>query len=187
MAQITRICLTGPESTGKSLLAERLAAHYGTVRVEEFSRDYAEARGGHLTYDDVETIARGQVALEEAATPDARGLIILDTDIISSIVYSSYCYGGRVPSFAEQRAASHLADLYLLLDVDVPFVPDRVRSSVEHRHSLYREFRAALDRFGARYEVVSGDWDARYARAVAAIDARLGSAGVDPARLRDSE
>lgn len=174
MAQITRICLTGPESTGKSVLADRLAAHYDTVRVEEFSRDYAEARDGRLTYDDVETIARGQVALEEAATPHARRLIILDTDVLSSIVYSSYCYGGRVPAFATRRAKSHLADLYLLMDVDVPFVPDRVRSSVEHRQSLYREFRATLERFGANHVVVSGGWEERYAKAVAAIDDMVG-------------
>jgi HTH-type transcriptional repressor of NAD biosynthesis genes len=172
MAEITRICLTGPESTGKSRLADRLAAHYGTVRVEEFSRDYAEARGGRLTYADVETIARGQIALEEEAMPRAKRLILLDTDIVSSVVYSSYCYGD-VPTFVTGRAEEHLADLYLLLDVDVPFVPDRVRSSAEHRASLDREFRSALDRFGARYELVSGSWESRFTRAVALIDALL--------------
>jgi len=171
MAQITRICLTGPESTGKSLLADRLAAHYGTVRVEEFSRDYAEARGGRLTYADVETIARGQIALEAEAAPHARRLVILDTDVVSSVVYSSYCYG-EVPQFVASRAAEHLADLYLLLDVDVPYVPDRVRSSIEHRQSLYREFRATLERLGATYKVVSGGWEQRFARAVRAIDSR---------------
>jgi NadR type nicotinamide-nucleotide adenylyltransferase len=167
MAQITRICLTGPESTGKSILADRLAAHYGTARVEEFSRGYAEARNGRLTYADVEAIARGQIALEGEASP-ANGLIILDTDVVSSVVYSSYHYG-NVPPFVSRRAAENLADLYLLMDVDIPYVPDRVRSSIEHRHALHREFRATLDHLGARYELVSGGWEDRFARAVAVI------------------
>lgn len=170
MAQIARICLTGPESTGKSLLAERLAAHYGTVSVPEFAREYAEGLGRELTFDDVEPIARGQAAVEEAATPRARRLIILDTDVLSSIVYGTFHYG-RAPEYALARAATRRADLYLLLDVDVPFVADPVRTPEAHRHELLARFRQTLERFGARWEVVSGSWEERYERAVALIDA----------------
>lgn len=170
MAKIARICLTGPESTGKSTLAARLAAHYGTVHVDEFARAYAERLGRELTFDDVEPIARGQLALEEAATPRARQLIVLDTDVVSSIVYSTFHYG-RAPEFALARAASHLADLYLLLDVDVPFVADPVRAPEEHRRALFALFRITLERFGARYDVVSGTWEERFDKAVALIDA----------------
>lgn len=173
MAQIARICLTGPESIGKTLLAERLAAHYGTVHVGEFAREYAEALDRELTFDDVEPIARGQVALEEAAAPHAREVIILDTDVISSIVYGTFHYG-RAPEYALHRAASHRADLYLLLDVDVPFVDDPVRTPAEHRHELFARFRATLERFGARYVVVSGSWDERFERAVALIGRLFG-------------
>lgn len=160
MAPIARICLTGPESTGKSTLAARLAAHYGTVHVPEFARQYAESLGRELTFDDVEPIARGQVALEEAAAPHARRLILLDTDVLSSIVYGEFHYG-RAPQYALDRAAMHLADLYLLLDIDVPFVADPVRTPEAHRPELLARFRATLERFGARYEVVSGSWEAR--------------------------
>lgn len=170
MAKIARICLTGPESTGKSTLAARLAAHYGTVHVDEFARTYAEGLARELTFDDVEPIARGQIALEEAATPRAHRMIVLDTDVVSSIVYGTFHYG-RAPEFALARAASHRADLYLLMDVDVPFVADPVRAPEEHRGELFARFRATLEQFGARYEVVSGTWEERYERAVALIDA----------------
>ena len=175
MAQIARICLTGPESTGKSALAARLAAHYGTVHVDEYARTYAEGLARELTFDDVEPIARGQLAREAEATPRARRLIVLDTDVVSSIVYATFHYG-RAPDFALARAASHRADLYLLLDVDVPFVFDPLRAPEEHRAELFALFRATLERLGARYAIVSGTWAERYEKAVALIDAlRLSS------------
>ncbi|HWS72247.1 MAG TPA: AAA family ATPase, partial [Thermoanaerobaculia bacterium] len=91
-------------------------------------------------------------------------------DVISSIVYGIFHYG-RAPEYALQRAATDPADLYLLLDVDVPFVADPVRAPAEHRQALFAQFRATLECFGARYEVVSGSWEERFEKAVAFIDA----------------
>lgn len=171
MAKIVRVCLTGPESTGKTTLAERLAAHYGTVWVPEFSRQYAVEKDGPLTFEDVESIGRGQMELEDRIVAEAaNGRAILDTDLVSSVVYSRYWYDGRVPPMVEHFARHRLADLYLLAAIDVPFVPDPVRSSAEERVALYELFGQTLERFGARVLRINGDWDERYAQAVRAVE-----------------
>lgn len=173
MAKVARVCLTGPESTGKTTLAARLAAHFGTVWVPEFSRQYAEARPDPLVYEDVVAIAQGQIALEERLAAGAAGLVILDTDILSSVVYSHYCYGD-VPERVMSAASERLADLYLLFSIDVPYVDDPVRSSVEHRQALFALFQKALEDFGAGYVIVSGDWEERFGRAVREIERVIG-------------
>ena len=168
MAKIARLCLTGPESTGKTWLAGQLAARRGTVWVPEYAREYALAVARELTVDDVEPIARGQIANEERALPSASGLIILDTDLVSTVVYSRHYYG-TVPPWIEDSARSRLADLYLLLDVDVPWVHDAARSSADDRPELHAAFARTLDAHGARVVRVAGGWEERLAQAVAAL------------------
>ena len=87
----------------------------------EFAREYALRVARELTVDDVEPIARGQIALEDAAgeTPALQGsLLILDTDLISTVVYARHYYG-QCPEWIESAAATRKADLYLLTDIDV--------------------------------------------------------------------
>ncbi|HKO57061.1 MAG TPA: ATP-binding protein, partial [Thermoanaerobaculia bacterium] len=105
---LTRICLTGPECTGKTRLAEELARRYGTVWVPEFAREYALRVNRPLTLEDVDLIAEGQLAFEERAAPLAEKLLILDTDLISTVVYSRHYYG-TVPPWIARAAAARLA------------------------------------------------------------------------------
>ncbi|HVS30917.1 MAG TPA: ATP-binding protein [Thermoanaerobaculia bacterium] len=171
METLTRVCLIGPECTGKSDLAAALATHYGTVASKEFARQYAEGRSS-LFYEDVEAIARGQMAEETAAEPAALRLIILDTDLISTVVYSRHYYG-RCPDWVVAAARERRADLYLLMDTDVPWQPDAARDAGgDEREDLFDEFRAALDEFEARWEIVSGSREERLAKAVENIDRR---------------
>lgn len=65
MNKLQKIVVIGPESTGKSTLCQLLAAHYGTLWCPEYAREYLLTHGVHYTYDDLLTIAKGQVALEE--------------------------------------------------------------------------------------------------------------------------
>lgn len=168
MAQVARLCLTGPECTGKSMLAALLAREHGTVWVPEYAREYAETHGNTLTAADVEPIARGQLAHEDRIAPTASGLLILDTDLISTVVYSRHYYGA-CPRWIEDEARHRRADLYLLLDTDCDWLPDPARSSPDDREDLFDAFRAALDEFDTRWQIVSGDWDERYRQALAAI------------------
>jgi NadR type nicotinamide-nucleotide adenylyltransferase len=162
MANLTRICLTGPESTGKTELATLLARELETVWVPEFAREYAEEHGNDLTAQDVEPIARGQIANQERLAPAADRVLILDTDLISTVVYARHYYGS-CPSWIEEEAKRRRADLYLLLDTDTDWKPDRARDAggPEEREDLFDAFRAALDEFEARWEIVSGGWEER--------------------------
>jgi len=154
------VCLIGPECTGKTTLARRLAAELGVPWVREYAREYAEARGNDLGADDVEPIARGQMALADAAG-DAR-LVVLDTDLISTVVYARHYYG-TCPSWLEEEARRRRANLYLLMDTDVAWEPDAARDAGgDVREDLFDAFRAALDEFGTRWETVSGDWEERW-------------------------
>ena len=171
MATLTRICLTGPESTGKTELAQALARELGTVWVPEFAREYAEKHGNDLTANDVEPIARGQMAAEDRLLPSAGRLLILDTDLISTVVYARHYYGS-CPAWIEAEARRRRADLYLLLDTDVPWKADKARDAGgDEREDLFDAFRAALDELETRWEIVSGTYDERLARARAILTA----------------
>lgn len=164
MATLTRICLTGPESTGKSELAAALARELNTVWVPEFARKYVQTHGNDLTAADVEPIARGQMAHEDRLAPSDDRVLLLDTDLISTVVYARHYYG-CCPRWIEEEARRRRADLYLLLDTDVPWTPDPARDAGgDEREDLFDAFRAALDEFETRWEIVSGDWEARLAR-----------------------
>jgi NadR type nicotinamide-nucleotide adenylyltransferase len=167
MGQIARVCLIGPHSTGKSTLARELAVHYRTRCVAEYARGYALCVKRELTADDVPRIAEGQIANEESA--NGAEMLILDTDLVSTVVYSRHYYGFCEP-WIEQKARERCADLYLLMDVDTPFVDDPARDSADMREQLFARFRAALDEFGVRYMVIRGDWAARKRAAIEAIE-----------------
>jgi NadR type nicotinamide-nucleotide adenylyltransferase len=169
MEKITRpfrVCLTGAESTGKTELAKALARHFSAVLVPEYSREYSLARQNVLSYSDVGPIAHGQIEREDAAVGS---LLILDTDLLSTVVYSRHHFGA-VPQWVQTKAGKRLADLYLLLDIDVPWIWDPVRDSGETRKELHDDFRSALEEFGARYEMVSGTWEERLRKSIDAID-----------------
>jgi NadR type nicotinamide-nucleotide adenylyltransferase len=169
-----RVVLIGPECTGKTWLAGELAAHYGVPSAPEHAREYVERHGAALTYADVEPIARGQEAGEDAAIAraEAQGapLVVLDTDLVSTAVYGRHYYGD-CPRWVEEAAARRLADLYLLHHVDVEWVADgRQREQPERRGELFARFRATLQGLGARVSEVAGPWDARRQGALRALD-----------------
>lgn len=171
-APLRRVTVTGSESTGKTWLAERLARHFGTVWSREFSRDYALNKAAPLDASDVEPIARGQLRGEDDVLGRAHGLAILDTDLVSTVVYAEHYYG-QCPRWIEEAARARLADLYLLCDVDVPWVADPARDRPHARQEIHAAFAARLDRYEAPYVVVRGIWEEREATAVTAIESRL--------------
>lgn len=164
-----RVCLIGPECTGKTTLAEQLADYFGVPWVAEYAREYALEVARPLTAADVAPIARGQMALEDATPPGS--LTILDTDLISTVVYATYYYGS-CPEWIEAKARTRKADLYLLTG-DVPWTGDEVRDSEESREALHRLFAATLATYGADVVPIRGDRETRFASAVAAITGRF--------------
>jgi NadR type nicotinamide-nucleotide adenylyltransferase len=164
-----RICLIGPECTGKTVLGQRLARELGAVYVAEYAREYAEARGNALSAADIEPIARGQMANEDAAGDAER--IILDTDLVSTLVYARHYYGA-CPPWIEDEARQRRADLYLLMDTDLRWQSDAARDSGgDSREDLFDAFRSALDELDARWIIVSGTGEERWQAMLAAITA----------------
>ncbi len=169
MNSVRRIVVTGSESTGKTTLAGRLAERYETVAAPEFSRVYAEGRRVPLDRHDVEAIATGQIALEDRFRRRANGLLVLDTDLFSTVVYGPHYYGTLEP-WIEHRAVERRGDLYLLMDIDVPWTPDPIRDRGEQRARMHALFRTVLERHGLNHVTIGGAWEQRFERSVVAID-----------------
>jgi nicotinamide riboside kinase len=171
-----RVVLTGSESTGKTSLAAVLAAHYGAELVPEFVRDYAARKKNVIDFSDHGPIARGQIVLEEKhrARALARGarLLVQDTDLLSTMVYCEH-YFGQCPEWIVEEARNRRPDLYLLLDIDIPWVPDLVRDRGDRREELQSLFTAAVLASGTPHVLVRGSHDERRAAAIEAIEGIL--------------
>jgi NadR type nicotinamide-nucleotide adenylyltransferase len=173
---VKRVVLIGSESTGKTTLAVRLAAHYGVEWVPEFVRDYAARKTGPLEFADHDAIARGQIAREDEhrdrGVAGNERLLIGDTDLLSTAVYCAHYYG-RCPLWIEQSARERRPDLYLLLDIDLPWTSDPQRDRGHMRPEMHALFRDAVERSRAPFVVISGEGEVRFAAARAAIDQLL--------------
>ena len=171
--RVLRVVLSGAESTGKTELAQRLAAHFGVPWSEEHARRYFAARQaeGHdaLTAADVDPIARGQIALEDAALGDATRLAIHDTDLVSTVVYARHYYGS-CPGWIERAARERRAGLYLLCGTDVAWSPDPQRDRPEARSAIQTMLREELATLAARVVEVRGTREARFGIARDAIE-----------------
>ncbi|MBN8846720.1 MULTISPECIES: ATP-binding protein [unclassified Sphingomonas] len=162
------VCLHGPESTGKSTTTARLAREFGTPVVAEFGRTYCERYGIDLTMSDLVMIAHTQDLQVRAACDKGRFPVIVDTDALMSAVWADMMFGRRDPWFARW---DNPADLYLLFDIDLPWIEDGTRmfGSAADRRRFFDLSKAELDRRGVRWEMISGSGEARYEAVLAAI------------------
>jgi HTH-type transcriptional repressor of NAD biosynthesis genes len=172
-----RVTLIGPECTGKTWLAGALAEHYGVPWSREHAREYVDRHGRAVGYQDVELIGRGQREGEEAAIGLAKAagarLVLHDTDLVSTAVYSRHYYDD-CPAWIEDEARRRLADLYLLHHVDVAWVEDGLqREQPERRDELFALFHATLMGLGATLAQIEGGWEERRLRSIVAIDRLL--------------
>jgi NadR type nicotinamide-nucleotide adenylyltransferase len=170
-----RICLVGAESTGKTTLARRLADHYGTVWVPEFGREYSErklAEDGayHWTSEEFVTIARTQCEREEAAARRANRVLICDTDAFATGVWHQRYLGERSAEVDAIASAHRCPDLYLVTDVDTPFVQDGTRDGEEIRGWMHGTFLEELRRWNRPHQLIRGPFPERFRAAVAAVD-----------------
>jgi HTH-type transcriptional repressor of NAD biosynthesis genes len=169
---VRRVCVFGPESTGKSTLTQRLAERFETSFVPEYARTWITAFDRDPALEDMLRIARGQVASEDALARNARGLLFCDTDPLLTTLWSEALFGQVDPAL-HALASQRSYDLYLLTDVDVPWVADRVRYFPEERRSFFEGCRGALEKAGRRYVLIDGDFDAREEKAVRAVEQLL--------------
>ncbi len=165
---VRTVCLHGPESVGKSVLAAELAARFDTVFVPEYGRTYCEQFGTILDNNDLLIIGRTQAAMAETTAQRANRLLILDTDPLMTAVWSDMMLGRRDPWFAAFDAT---ADLYLLLNSDLPWVDDgtRIYGDALTRANFFSRCRDELIARGVDWVMISGREKARTNAAIAAI------------------
>jgi NadR type nicotinamide-nucleotide adenylyltransferase len=168
---LRRVALVGPESSGKTTLSARLAAHFDTVWVPEYGRTWCDAWGmDDLGPAALASIARGHRASEEALAPRANRVLICDTEAVITKLWSQH-FAGSVPPEVEAMARDDRYDLYLLLAATPGWVDDgsRVHSDYADRKAFERSCRAELDALGRRYVVLDGTLEERFAQAVTAV------------------
>lgn len=165
------LVLTGPESSGKSWMAERIQRHFGGERVSEYVRHFIEQEQRDTCYADIPAIARGQLAWEDDARARMPELLILDTHLLSNILWSQTLFGDCPAWLAEALSARHY-DLHLLLSPDgVEWVGDGMRCQPElaERWAFFEACRTWLVETGQRFEVIDGSWSYRTDRAFEAV------------------
>lgn len=162
------ICLHGPESTGKSTLAPQLARRLGGAVIDEYGRTFAEKHGVAFTMADLVTIAQTHDRLTQVARAGGLDPLLLDTDPLMTAVWADMLFGRRDPWFDAWQGT---ADLYLLLDIDLPWIEDGTRmfGTPTLRQRFFDLSRAELDRRGVRWALVGGAGDARLDNALKAI------------------
>jgi NadR type nicotinamide-nucleotide adenylyltransferase len=167
-----RVCFHGAESTGKSTLAEQLAAEFSCPLLAEYGRTYAETVSTEFTMEALLTIARAQDRSMRAATASHPALALLDTDPLMTAAWSQMLFN-HIP---DELLRYEKAELYLLFAPDVPWIFDGTRffGLEEARMEFSKIAEDLLRQAGVSYRTISGDWAAREALAREAIAAALG-------------
>jgi NadR type nicotinamide-nucleotide adenylyltransferase len=170
--KIIKITITGPESTGKSLLARQLADHYKTVWIPEFARIYLSKIDKPYNYDDILAIARGQVQSAEAIMPKANKICFSDTELLMTKIWCDVKYGTCHPWIIENLKKQDF-DLYLLMDIDLPWEFDPLRENPHQRKFLFDRYKNELDKLGFNYRIISGVGEERLENALSFLKAIL--------------
>ncbi|HEY6869018.1 MAG TPA: ATP-binding protein [Novosphingobium sp.] len=162
------VCLHGAESTGKSVLADRLSRARGWACVPEYGRAYAETHGTDFTMANLLAIAAGQDAAMQAAAALHPAVLLLDTDPLMTAAWAEMLFG-QAPA---ELLAYPKADLYLLFAPDTPWVEDGTRlfGTTAERARFAALAEAMLVRAGVRWQRVSGDWAERERQVLAAVE-----------------
>jgi NadR type nicotinamide-nucleotide adenylyltransferase len=169
---VRRVCIVGPESTGKSTLARRLAEHFGTVCVPEYARGLIDLQDGRCERDDFHRIARGQLAAEDALAEQANRVLICDTDLMTTTLWAEIFYG-QCPEWIRRKSREREYDLYLVTDTGVPYVKDPQRNHPERREWFRDRCLAELADRGCAWRLIGGDWENRFTLACRAVEELL--------------
>ncbi len=164
---IKKIVIIGPESTGKSTLCKQLAEHYNTLWCPEFARTYLEKNGTNYTYEDLLIIAKGQLDLEDNFENLTiknsfenfinQPKLFLDTDMIVMKVWCEYIFG-KCHDFILEEMKTRKYDLYLLCDIDLPWVKDELREYPDEkpRQELFNIYKNILEQQNTPWHLISG-------------------------------
>ena len=194
MKEIKKIVVVGPESTGKSTLCEKLAAHYNTIWVREYAREYLLANGTDYTFENLLDVAKGQLAGEEKGIEEAKGLmangkwqmakdspltthhspLFIDTDMYVMKVWCEFVFD-KIHPWILNQVVERKYDLYLLCNVDAPWVKDELREypDLVTREKLYHHYRDIMINQQEPWIDISGNYEERLQKAINAVDKLL--------------
>lgn len=172
MTDPVRIALIGPESSGKSSIATRLADHFGYVLVEEYAREYLARINRPYTLNDILLIYRHQFAAEQQCFALGTSGIIVDTECINGKVWCEEQFSSS-PEWFTQMIETSPYDLYLLTSPDIPWVADPLRENPGKGHYFFERYKQELELFNLNYAVVSGLDAQRFTAAVKAVEEYL--------------
>ncbi|WP_324025066.1 ATP-binding protein [Maribacter sp. BPC-D8] len=176
-SDVLKVVLFGPESTGKTTLSEQLARHYHTVWVPEYARDYLQDKWNNerktCEPHDLLPIAEGQMALENKLAKKATDILICDTDLLETKVYSEAYYIGDCDPVLEKYALENTYDLYLLTYIDIPWEADDLRDKPTEREEMFNYFKDTLEKYGKNFITLKGNKKQRLEKAINHIDTLL--------------
>ena len=172
-----KVVLFGPESTGKTTLSIQLARYYNSVWVPEYARDYLQNKWNNerktCEPKDLLPIAVGQMELENTLAQKTDSVLICDTDLLETKVYSEEYYSGTCDSLLEKYALKNTYDLYFLTYIDTPWEADDLRDKPEERQEMFEAFKAALIKYKRPFVLLKGDKKTRLATATKHINQLL--------------
>ena len=173
-----KIVIIGPESTGKSTLCEKLAAHYQTEWVKEYAREYLLNNGTAYSFESLLDVAKGQLAGEELVvqhinhTASTNGKpVFIDTDMYVMKVWCEFVFG-KCHHWILNRIVERKYDLYLLCNTDTPWVKDELREYPDliTRQKLYQHYKDIMVNQNVQWIDISGNYEERLEKAIAAVD-----------------
>ena len=172
-----KVVLFGPESTGKTTLSIQLARYYNSVWVPEYARDYLQNKWNNerktCEPKDLLPIAIGQMELENTLAQKTDSVLICDTDLLETKVYSEEYYSGTCDPLLEKYALKNTYDLYFLTYIDTPWEADDLRDKPEERQEMFEAFKAALIKYKRPFVLLKGDKKTRLATATKHINQLL--------------
>ena len=171
--KVFKIAVTGPESTGKSQLARELNLNFPGMLVPEYARTFLESHDKQYTYEDILLIARQQwKEMQLAGKKQEDGILFCDTEMTVLRIWCEYKYGKCHDWIIEKQEGQEF-DLYLLMDIDLPWQPDPLREHPDNRKDLMDLYIKALEKQNWPYVIVSGFQQKRIENAVRIIKKRV--------------
>tara|TARA_R110002096_G_scaffold203033_5_gene387911 strand:- start:2037 stop:2603 length:567 start_codon:yes stop_codon:yes gene_type:complete len=172
-----KVVLFGPESTGKTTLSRQLARYYNSVWVPEYAREYLQNKWNNerktCAPKDLLPIAEGQMKLENELAKKTDSVLICDTDLLETKVYSEAYYLGSCDPILEEYALKNKYDLYFLTYIDTPWEADDLRDKSEQRMDMFKAFENELIKQNRPYVLLKGGKKDRLETAVKHIDELL--------------
>ena len=169
MTRPLKIAITGPESTGKSTLAEGLASHYNTLWVPEFAREYINQLNRPYNQNDILEIAKGQIKNESFLFSQIKNFLFCDTELMVTKIWSEVKYNSCDPWIMEKIAQNHY-DLFLLCNIDLPWADDPQREHPHMRKLLFDLYLNEITKRELPFVIISGIDAERLKNAIKAVN-----------------